>query len=168
MWVRLSTHVNEAGLLFVGKNTPRPNFTAYKGLYLLEGSSITPAGLASVLDLTAEPASSAAPAAGRIKTHWLTDVGPARGIAVDQGYDEYYLETGSLTGGTIQGLQWGPSRPIGNRFWPLHIRYSNVTFSGNTATGTLRYVFRVAVRPSDPIEAWRAEATVTFTAQRIQ
>jgi hypothetical protein len=53
----------------------------------------------------------------------------------------------------------------------MNLRQAAVDFTGNVASGTLTYIYRIhsgGVPQLASTEYWRAVATVTFTAQRVQ
>ncbi len=166
MWVRLRDHQNEGGLMYVPAAATIDGVAAPQGLYLLEGTNITKARLGTDFDFGPAGLTGVAPTPGRIKTQWLVNwLASPRVSQADPSLNEGYLDTGDITHGAIQGLVWGPANP--NLGFPFNLRQATVDFTGDIATGTLTYEYRLYLGGSGFSETWRSEVTVTFTAQRL-
>ena len=166
MWVRLRDHQNEGGLMYLPAAATISGVAAPQGLYLLEGTNITKARLGTDFDFGPGGLTGVAPDPGRIKTQWLVHwLASPRASVGAPSLNEGYVDTGDITNGAIRGIVWGPVHP--NVGFPYNLRQANVDFTGNVATGTLTYVYRLYFGDTNYAETWRSEVTVTFTAQRL-
>ncbi len=102
-----------------------------------------------------------------ITNHWVIESHqPFRLSQADGTLNEFYSESGSVTDGSITGTSWQVANP--NLGFPHNLRQADVTFTGDTATGTMTYVYRLVLNGPGNVETWRSVATITFTAQRVR
>lgn len=175
----------QGGLLYIARDTTFPDRVGSaatlkkRGLYVVDGAAITNPLLATVLAMPGEGSTFTTlgdPTA--IRGSWiLTPPSGTARVADTPLLNEGYTETGTITAGSISGTYWRfqtstPTQNNGTLWFPFETRQANVTFSGNTATGTITIIGRNfnhaggSNLPKPEVTRWTVRAT--FTAVRVQ
>ena len=174
--IHVGSGSNDGGILFLADDAVVDGDLKKRGLYILDGKSITPTTLARSLSFVNEVTFSPAPTGDSIRTIWHVYQPFDPLLSTTQpGLDEFYTATGSASSGTVSGQKWiGHDTYVRQSFppylFPRYIRRATVTFNGGTASGTIEYIARAPMDFTRPpfYERRRWTIIATFTATRIQ
>ncbi|MEP6764918.1 MAG: Ig-like domain-containing protein [Gemmatimonadaceae bacterium] len=177
MYNDIKSGLTEGGFIYLPRDTTFAGLSADRafhehGLYEVDGPQFNAALLNTNLELPSTGFKiNSRP--GYVRGSQLAFAKPLFRAAVDPSLSESYVETGSITSGTISGTSWEwytlANKPGGGFiYFPWFARSANVTFLGTTLTGTLTYVVRNYGSETALDEASRYTLTITFSAIRIQ
>ena len=147
-WTSIKNGVLQGALLYLANDTTFAGSTKPRGLYVVDGASLTQATVIQFLNIPAEGNSLGTPVGNQVRGAWLVSQIPAPRTADQPALNETYAESGSITDGSIVGRYWewvlitnpGNNQPFIN--FPRFTRGANVTFTSTSATGTLTYIAR--------------------------
>ena len=168
--MRMASGLNEGGFVHIPRDTVLNGQAAPQGIYILEGTGITRTRLASHLDFQLTHTLAVPPAAGRLlASPWHYKRTPLRAPPLDAMFPESYAETGDHQTGTISGVTY-VTNPNSAHGFTSNLRFANIDFSGDVASGTITMMFRrYESGPNNgPVEFMRYHTTVSFTAQRVR
>ncbi len=166
--------VRQGALLYIPRDTSFGGSLKPRGLYLVDGTPINVETLATQLDILGVGSFPGIRPPGRLRGAWLVSQLSTYRAADLPALSELYSESGTLSGGSIAGRYWEWQTAVNRNGvitnYPPFVREANVTFSGDTVTGTLTFIARENRSDAMPAYSETARWTirVTFSGVRVK